>query len=199
MPKFRRGAVAPPPESRVTCRLADERNGRCFAGALTPGERAGPMKRTSLLALVTTVVSLAVAGCAGEFNRAESGTVIGAVAGGILGNQVGKGTGRTVATVAGALVGGIVGHEIGRSMDAQDRRLAQDAELRALEDGPSGRPIAWRNPDSGHYGEVVPRRAYERADRTCRDYEHTVWIDEQREVVRGTACRQPDGTWRTIS
>ncbi|MEO1720158.1 MAG: glycine zipper 2TM domain-containing protein [Pseudomonadota bacterium] len=139
--------------------------------------------RTLLLILIGT---LGLSACAGEFDRSESGTVIGAVAGGILGNQVGRGKGRAVATVAGALIGGIVGHEIGRSMDEQDRRLAQNAELRALEDGRTGRPIAWRNPDSGHYGEVIPRRAYERENRTCRDYEHVVWIDDRREVMHAS-------------
>ena len=35
----------------------------------------------------------------------------GAVVGGLLGNQVGKGNGRTLATVAGAVGGGYAGHE----------------------------------------------------------------------------------------
>jgi len=41
-----------------------------------------------------------------------AGTAIGAVAGGLLGNQVGGGKGRTLATVAGAIGGGYAGHEI---------------------------------------------------------------------------------------
>ena len=40
------------------------------------------------------------------------GIVGGAVAGGLLGNQVGKGTGKTVATVGGAVAGGFVGNEV---------------------------------------------------------------------------------------
>jgi outer membrane lipoprotein SlyB len=42
------------------------------------------------------------------------GTLAGAAIGGIVGNQVGGGTGRTVATVAGAAGGAYVGHEIER-------------------------------------------------------------------------------------
>jgi outer membrane lipoprotein SlyB len=38
--------------------------------------------------------------------------VIGAVVGGVLGNQVGSGHGRTAATVGGAVAGGVVGNEI---------------------------------------------------------------------------------------
>lgn len=41
-----------------------------------------------------------------------AGTAIGAVAGGLLGNQIGGGKGRTLATVAGAIGGGYAGHEI---------------------------------------------------------------------------------------
>ncbi|MEL6298140.1 MAG: RT0821/Lpp0805 family surface protein [Pseudomonadota bacterium] len=153
------------------------------------------MKLTTAAALAASV---AVAGCAGEFNRAESGTVIGAVAGGLIGNQFGKGSGNALATAAGAIVGGIIGHEIGRDLDAEDRRLAQEAEFRALEDGESGRAIPWQNPDSGHRGEVIPRRAYREERRVCREFEHRVWIDGRREVMTGRACRRPDGTWRNV-
>ncbi len=38
-----------------------------------------------------------------------AGQMVGAVAGGVLGNQVGKGSGRVVATAAGAVIGSIVG------------------------------------------------------------------------------------------
>ena len=40
------------------------------------------------------------------------GTIAGAVVGGVLGHQVGSGTGQTVATVAGAAAGAYVGHEL---------------------------------------------------------------------------------------
>ncbi|HEX7112856.1 MAG TPA: glycine zipper 2TM domain-containing protein [Mizugakiibacter sp.] len=41
-----------------------------------------------------------------------AGTAIGAIAGGLLGHQVGGGKGKTLATVAGAAAGGYAGHEI---------------------------------------------------------------------------------------
>ena len=150
------------------------------------------------MAAAAVSVALGLGGCAGEFNRAESGTVIGAVAGGLIGNQFGNGSGRALATAAGAIAGGIIGHEIGRQLDEDDRRLAQDAEYRALEEGPSDRPIRWRNPDSGHYGEVIPRQAYREERRVCREFEQRVWIDGRREVMTGRACRRPDGTWRNV-
>lgn len=41
-----------------------------------------------------------------------AGTAIGAIAGGVLGNQIGKGDGRTAATVGGAVAGGAIGHQV---------------------------------------------------------------------------------------
>jgi outer membrane lipoprotein SlyB len=40
------------------------------------------------------------------------GTLVGALVGGALGNQIGKGDGRKAATIGGAVVGGAVGHNI---------------------------------------------------------------------------------------
>lgn len=45
-------------------------------------------------------------------NHQIAGTAIGAIAGGLLGNQVGGGNGKTLATVAGAVGGGVVGHNV---------------------------------------------------------------------------------------
>ena len=100
--------------------------------------------------------------------------------------------------VAGAFVGGIVGHSIGQSLDEQDRMLAQEAEYAALETGQSGVARPWRNPDNGHYGEVVPTRTYRRGEYDCRDFKHTVYIDGRPQTMSGTACRNPDGTWRNV-
>ena len=51
---------------------------------------------------------------AGEQQRAGPGigAIGGAIAGGVLGNQVGSGTGRAAATVGGAVAGGVIGHKV---------------------------------------------------------------------------------------
>lgn len=148
-------------------------------------------------AIILLPVMLAACGPGGP-TKQDTGLVVGAAAGGLLGNQFGKGSGRVLATVAGAVVGGIVGSEIGRSMDQQDRLLAQQAEFDALESGESGRARVWRNPDNGRYGEVVPSRPYRRGTADCRDYTHTIYVDGRPQTLRGTACRNPDGTWRNV-
>lgn len=149
--------------------------------------------------LAVIAVSAGLAGCGPEGpNKADTGMVVGAVAGGILGNQVGGGTGKIAATAIGAVVGGIVGSEIGRALDQQDRMLAQEAEFDALERGQSGVSRQWRNPDNGRYGEVIPSRPYKRGGLDCRDYTHKIYIDGRPQSMRGTACRNPDGTWSNV-
>lgn len=53
--------------------------------------------------------------CEGDADRGTGGTIAGAVVGGALGNQVGKGSGRKAATVAGAVLGGAIGRRIDRT------------------------------------------------------------------------------------
>lgn len=141
---------------------------------------------------------LMLAACGPDTKKADVGLVSGAVAGGIIGSSFGRGSGNVLATAAGAVVGGIIGNEIGRQLDDRDRMLAQEAEFDALERGESGRARTWRNPDNGRYGEVVPSRPYRRGERDCRDYTHKVYIDGRPQALRGTACRNPDGTWSSV-
>jgi surface antigen len=145
--------------------------------------------------LAAAVIVLPLWSCGPPGSRQEGGTVVGAVAGGIIGNQFGSGAGRALATAAGVVVGGIIGSEIGRDLDEQDRRYALEAEYRALEEDEESR---WQNEESGHHGYIRPRRSYREAGRTCREYEHTVYIDDEPKTLTGTACRQPDGTWRNV-
>lgn len=150
--------------------------------------------------IILALLPLSLAACGpGGLSKAQGGTAIGAIAGGILGNQVGKGSGRVAATVAGALIGGIVGSEIGRSLDEADRRAAVDAEYRALEYGQSGVATPWNNPDNGHRGDVIPGKPYKLRDAHCRQYTHTIYIDGRPQTMRGRACRRNDGSWRKVA
>ncbi len=98
-----------------------------------------------------------------------------------------------------AAIAGLIGNRIGAGLDDEDKRRAYDAQLQALEGGSSGAPFAWRNPDSGHYGSIVPGPAYDSRGTKCRQYTHTVYIDSKPQSVRGAACRNPDGSWAAIS
>lgn len=49
-----------------------------------------------------------------------TGTIAGAVVGGLLGNQVGGGTGKKLATVGGAVAGGYAGNKVQENMQKSD-------------------------------------------------------------------------------
>ncbi len=84
-------------------------------------------------------------------------------------------------------------------MDDEDKRRAYAAQVQALENGRSGTPIAWKNPDSGRYGTIVPGPAYQSNGLQCRPYTHTIYIDGRPQVARGSACRNADGTWTAVA
>ena len=57
----------------------------------------------------------------GERETTGGGAVLGAIIGGALGNQVGKGDGRKAATVAGAVIGGVIGNEAEKDQRSRPR------------------------------------------------------------------------------
>ena len=153
------------------------------------------MNRLGLIS-VLSAASLMLTGCLGGGPKQDVGAVGGAVTGAIVGSALGKGSLGAVA--AGAVVGGFIGNEIGTGLDAADRRMAADAEYRALEFGRTGAPVGWRG-RSGRYGDVVAGSPYRVNDTNCRDYTNTIYVDGRPQVARGTACRQPDGTWQPVT
>jgi surface antigen len=159
----------------------------------------------SIKVIGAAFIGLSLAACAGdrlaEFGPKEgAGTAVGAIAGAVIGSQFGGSTGSRIAGgIAGAAIGGLIGNRIGAAMDDEDKRRAYEAQMAALEAGPSGSPVAWRNPDSGRYGSVVPGPAYDSRGTKCREYTHTIYIDGRPQTARGAACRNRDGTWTPIS
>jgi surface antigen len=158
------------------------------------------MRHTIKIFAASMTVALSVAACGPNGpNKADVGLGTGAILGGVVGNQFGKGEGKVAATVLGAVIGGIVGNDIGKQLDQKDRMLAEQAERDAFERGQAGRPVQWRNPDNNRYGEVIPEASYRRGAQDCRNFVHKVYIDGRPQSMRGTACRNPDGTWTNVS
>ena len=137
---------------------------------------------TRTVALIT-LLAIAFSGCAtGEGGNSTVGKKT--VAGGAL----------------GAAAGGLLGGAIGNHLDQRDKEIAAANAQRALEASRTGESSAWRNPDSGHEGTFTPTRTYQREDgRYCREYQQTVTVDGETQKAYGTACRQPDGSWKIES
>ncbi len=146
-------------------------------------------------------LAAALAACSATSGPKETGgTLIGAGLGALAGSQFGHGKGRLAAVGLGTLLGALAGQSLGASLDRADRRRAAEAAQYSLEATPSGTTTAWHNPDSDNSGTITPGDGYRAPDGAyCREFQQTVTIGGRREDAYGTACRQPDGSWRIIT
>lgn len=158
------------------------------------------MKKTVLtLALISTAMLGACNTFDGAGNKQLIGTGGGAILGGLAGSTIGKGSGQLWATGAGVLLGGLLGSEIGSSLDRADQAYAQQANQRAYT-APVGETIRWNNPDSGNYGTITPvRDGRTSSGAYCREYQQTIYVGGKQQSGYGTACQQPDGSWKVVS
>ena len=159
------------------------------------------MKKTILTGLIALMAGVSLAACTpdGQFEATDLGTLGGAGAGAFLGSRFGKGGGQTAFAVIGALAGAWAGHAIAQNLTAQDRHYYDSAATRA-ETAPVGQAITWYNPQSGAQGSITPTREGQDAGGAyCREYQQTISVGGKTERAYGTACRQPDGSWKIIN
>lgn len=151
--------------------------------------------------LATAVAVLMLAGCneRGEIDKQALGGITGAVGGAVIGSNVGKGKGNIAAIAAGTLLGAAIGNDIGRSLDRADIQYHDRAGQSALEHNKVGATSSWKNPDTGASGTFTPVKTYEKAGSYCREFNQTIKIGDKVEKGYGTACRQPDGSWKIIN
>lgn len=156
-----------------------------------------PSQKTVSAALL--IAALTLSGCAQNAGQKESGgAMLGAILGGLLGSQFGKGDGRLAATALGTLAGAAIGGSVGKSMDDVDRMKMRQAE-RAAYTAPLNETIVWNNPDTGNRGSVTPvRDGRTDAGTYCREFQSEIIVGGEMETGYGTACRQPDGSWKII-
>lgn len=157
--------------------------------------------KTIALKITTLALAASLLGaCANDVGvKQAGGGLLGAGAGGLVGSQFGHGSGKLAATAIGTLLGAYLGSEAGQSLDRADRAYAQQAEQQAYA-APTGHTIRWNNPETGNQGSFTPTR--EGTDQAtgayCREYQNTVTVGGQTQQVYGTACRQPDGSWKIL-
>lgn len=144
--------------------------------------------------LMAACVALTLFGCSTAPSKQDQGMIIGAIAGGILGHQVGGGSGQVLATMVGTVAGAAIGGSIGRTMDDYDRMNTSVA----LENVRTGVPSAWVNPDTGYEYVVTPTSTYDAGTGPCREYTLDATIGGKTEQIYGTACRQADGSWLVV-
>jgi len=156
--------------------------------------------RGGVLKGVAVVVLVAILGTGCATMEANPKTTVGAAGGGLVGGLIAAAAGGNPAAIAASVIGGmLIGGMVGNLLDQRDKQMAAEAAHRAMESAPTGKPVAWSNPDSGHSGTVTPTKTYQTANGTyCREYQTTVLIDGKQERATGTACRRGGGSGRVV-
>jgi surface antigen len=133
---------------------------------------------------------LALSGCV------TGGPAQGPLAGPVQGSAAG-GRGAVASTILGEMGGGLISGAAGAGLGRADRRVALEAEYRTLEYTPAGKAVTWQS--GGTSGEVVAAQPYRVGSQDCRQYMHAVSANGQKQTARGTACRNPDGSWTPLT
>lgn len=153
------------------------------------------MKKMLVRIICIAAGTTLLASCQNATNQ-DVGTVSGAVIGGLVGSQFGQGGGQLLGIGIGTLAGAYIGGAIGKNMDDTDRLKMS----RALEANPAGQPAYWQNQNTGNSYTVVPtQNVTVDGNKYCREYRTTAIIAGKKQQMYGTACRQPDGTWKAVS
>ncbi len=152
------------------------------------------------IAALALAGALTLSACSENAGGKETvGTLLGAAGGALLGSQVGDGTGQIFAAIGGGLLGAYLGNQVGASLDRADQAYAAQAEAVA-HNATVGETITWNNPDSGNYGSYTPvRDGTDQNGQYCREYQTTVTVGGEYQQAYGTACRQPDGSWKVVN
>jgi surface antigen len=158
-------------------------------------------KTKKIVTAAAVACGLALSGCAndGQGGKEVGGTLMGAALGGLVGSQFGSGGGQLAATAAGTLLGAYIGNSVGRQLDEDDRQRMRAAEMRAYS-SPINEPIVWNNPRTGNSGTITPvRDGRSSRGAYCREFQSEIIVGGRRENAHGTACREPDGSWRIVN
>jgi len=85
-----------------------------------------------------------------------------------------------------------LGRRIGREVYLIDELKTAEA----LESSCDGHATTWRNTDTGQRYSVTPTQTYRWQSGQCRDFTTITENQDGEHAIQGTACRQPDGTWK---
>jgi len=153
--------------------------------------------KKSFIVLIT--ISFITMGCqtTGGGQKQSVGTLLGAIGGGLAGSQLGSGKGQLVGVAAGTLLGAFLGSEVGASLDRADAIYANQTANRAFEFNAADETSNWENPETGNSGSVTPTtQSYQVTNgQYCRQYEQEIFVEGQKQIATGTACRNEYGEW----
>lgn len=88
------------------------------------------------------------------------------------------------------------GHKAGRGIARTDEICFNQA----FEHAPDRETITWDNTRQGAEYQVTPTKSVRtRSGEYCREYQAKAVVGGKISNTYGTACRQPDGSWKLIN
>jgi surface antigen len=164
--------------------------------------RSNRLDRKLIAGFLVIGLALPLAACSANSyggGKQNTGTVLGALGGAAAGAAIGGEDNWWWAAGLGALAGGVVGNQVGAYLDRQDQQTSYQTANRALNTVPDGQQATWSNPQNQTSGYTKPIETTKTAaGQTCREFQTGVTAQGQTTAGTGTACRQPDGTWKII-
>ncbi|MCB2107672.1 MAG: hypothetical protein KDE14_08235 [Rhodobacteraceae bacterium] len=80
-------------------------------------------------------------------------------------------------------------------LSVRSRGFHEQAYWRAMS-APVGQSIAWN--DGINTGRIATTRDGYAGSQYCREFQQTITVGGRREEAYGTACQEPDGSWRLV-
>jgi len=105
-----------------------------------------------------------------------------------------------IMVLVGTLSGAVTVFGQAGDLATPEQQAMSDTVQNALENNQSNQSSDWVNPDTGNSGGVTPVRTFTGSQgQPCREFISTIVIGGEEQQGYGTACRQPDGSWKIVS
>ncbi len=132
----------------------------------------------------------------GVSKGAQTGVLGGAAVGGVIAGIAGA----SPAWIAGStILGAVAGGLLGDYLTKDDREQHAQSSYDAFETKDTGGETSWSNPESGNGGTTKIDAVYRTSEgKLCKDFTQTIEADGRSETMRGTTCQEADGTWKVI-
>ena len=159
-------------------------------------------RRSIAFILLASAVSLPLAGC--DTIERETGfnrnTQLGAAGGAAFGGIIAALADANPAWIAASVIlGGVTGGVIGDQLGKQDAEKHAQTNLHALDSLGAGQSSRWTDSSTGNSGSTTVNKVTRQADGSlCKSHTETIHTGSKTVSRDATACRQADGSWKTL-
>jgi len=127
----------------------------------------------------------------------QTGVAGGAAAGGLIAALAGA----SPAWIAGSIIlGAVAGGVIGNQLSKKDKEQYSSSSYDALSTQGKGGTTSWNNPETGNSGSTTINEVFTKADGTkCKRFTTKITAKGKTDTTNGVACQEKDGTWKVTN